>query len=84
MTISMVIYLHTSLYFKNHFQNGQSYCTSRVETKDFEFLNAYPIPTSGPLKESLPSIGRYQYAIYTIDGKYLKGSSYNGNTDYIE
>lgn len=60
------------------------YNTSRVETKDFEFLNAYPIPTSGPLKVSLPSIARYQYAIYTIDGKYLKGSSSNGNTDYIE
>ena len=33
---------------------------------------------------SLPSIGRYQYAIYTIDGKYLKGSSFNGNADFIE
>ena len=60
------------------------YNTSRVETKDFEFLNAYPIPTSGPLKVSLPSIGRCQYAIYSIDGKYLKGSSSNSNTDYIE
>ena len=49
------------------------YNTLRVETKT-EFLNAYPIPTSGPLKVSLPSIG-YQYAIYTIDGKYLKGNS---------
>ena len=28
------------------------YNTSRIETKDFEFLNAYPIPTSGPLKVS--------------------------------
>ena len=33
---------------------------------------------------SLPSIGSYQYAIYTIDGKYLKESSFNGNTDFIE
>ena len=46
------------------------YKTLRVETKDFEFLNAYPIPTSGPLKVSLPSIGII--TIYTIDGKYLE------------
>ena len=33
---------------------------------------------------SLPSIGSYQYAVYSIDGKYHKSSSSNGNTDYIE
>ena len=47
-------------------------------------LSAYPIPTIGPLKVSLPSIGSYQYAIYSIDGKYLKSSSSKDNTDYLE
>ena len=60
------------------------YNTSRIETKDFEYLSAYPIPTIGPLKVPLPSIGSYQYAIYSIDGKYLKSSSSKENTDYLE
>lgn len=60
------------------------YNTSAIETKGFNYLKAYPIPTNGNLRVSLPSLNSYYYTIYTIDGKEIKKGKTDMSIDYFE
>ena len=60
------------------------YNTSQIENKDFKNLKAYPIPTRGNLRVSLPSLDSYYYTLYTIDGKKLYAGEAKINEGYFE